>query len=476
MTLSVKKNGLLRPPASGKIGVTERVKNGLNYRKTAFWVSVTAIVIIVMVSISLIAGRRTEEIPANPLNQGNVSLSVPSGISEAKYTTEYNRVKISFLSKNEGVKSSNIFEAINPQVVAYVDSSIRESLPSAKKDDLENNYTNQYTIDLSNKIDGYSCRLYYDTLYHKACIVKDGGSFDVGTDFARYINSFFENTNITFNIDKTDAALFEKYGWTLDYLIGEQKDKLNDIRTLSNFNPNVYYFGYNNELSKDIGLDMSQYSNNTDLDVKIYRIHESMPQEFYPVQDCRGIAVKTGDKIIGAFLSAGRHYAFNACSLKGNSFEGVTGKTLDEWLADKVKANSTEERLSKLEPEQVIKEYITALDNKDAKSAEYCISKKTLLGGLTVNIPNEELYKEEIDLPLTDTDIGAKSNFENLKSAKLLKIEPIETSNKSIEIFRVYVNLQYEKEVSIGSGDQSWDCSMVYESPQTGWKIEGFGH
>ena len=67
---------------------------------------------------------------------------------------------------------------------------------------------------------------------------------------------------------------------------------MNDIKALSAFNTNAYYFAYNNELSKDIGLDMSGYSNTNDIDVKIYRIHESMPQAFYPAQNCRGIVVE----------------------------------------------------------------------------------------------------------------------------------------------------------------------------------------
>lgn len=360
--------------------------------------------------------------------------------------------------------------------MAYIDSTIRTSLPSKQQDDPENNHTNHYTIKLSNEIGGYSCGLYYDTLYDKAYIVKDGGPFDIGTDFARYIDSLFENTNITFNIDKTDAALFMKYGWTLDYQISEMKKRLNKIGTLSDFNSNAYYFAYNNELSKDLDLDMSQYSDGADLDFKVYRINDSMPQEFYPIQDCRGIVVKKGHKIIGAFISAGRHSAFNACSLKSNSFESVTGKTLDEWLASKVKADSTEARLSKLEPEEVIKEYFAALENKDAKSAEYCISKKTLLSNLTVNMRNEELFNEEISLPLTNDDIGAKSKFDNLKSAKLSKIELIGEAGKNTRTFRVAVNLQYNKELTISNGEQAWDCLMVYESAQTGWKIAGFGH
>lgn len=218
---------------------------------------------------------------------------------------------------------------------------------------------------------------------------------------------------------------------------------------------------------------MSGYSNTADIDVEIYRIHESMPQEFYPIQDCRGVIVRNNGKIIGAFISAGRHSTFNVCRLKGNSFEKVTGLTLNEWFSQMIKADSTEERLSKLEPEQVIAEYFTALDNKDPKVAEYCISKKTLLDSLTSNIMNSELFNESVGLPLTGASIGAASIFDNLKSAKLLKVELIDEPDKYTKIFRVTVNLQYKNELTISTGQQYWDCHVVYESPQTGWKIEG---
>lgn len=46
-------------------------------------------------------------------------------------------------------------------------------------------------------------------------------------------------------------------------------------------------------------------------------------------------------------------------------------------------------------------------------------------------------------MPLTDVDIGAKSNFDNLKSAKLFKTEQIDEPDKNTKIFRVTVDLQY---------------------------------
>jgi hypothetical protein len=252
-------------------------------------------------------------------------------------------------------------------------------------------------------------------------------------------------------------------------------NELGNIKALSGFNPNEYYFAYNNELSKDIGLDMSRYSN-TGVDVEIYRIHESMPQEFYPIQDCRGIVVRKNGEIIGAFISAGRHSTFNACSLRGKSFEEVTGQTLYEWFAGMIQADELEVSLSKLEPEQVIEKYFTALNNKDAKTAEYCISKKTLLGSLTSNMQNSELFNDSVVLPLTEADFGARSNLDNLKSAKLLKTELFDEPDKYTKIYSATVDLQYKKAIIISSGQQYWECHMVYESPQTGWKIEVFGH
>ncbi|OPX89297.1 MAG: hypothetical protein A4E53_01584 [Pelotomaculum sp. PtaB.Bin104] len=452
----------------------------LNYKKPAFWASVLAAVVVAAVGLSLVVSKQMAATPDNLSNQNaglNPISESLSGIPETAYHTEYNTVKIEYLSDMMGFKSAREFETTVYNTVAYIDSMLRTSQTPAEEDDLNNNHTNQYTIKLSNEIGGYSCTLYYDTLYGKAYILKDGGLYETGTDFARYIDSFLEHTSITLNKDKTEAAaLFKTYGWTLDYQINAMKNKLNDINVLSGFNPNAYYFAYNNELSKDIGLDMSGYSNAAGIDVEIYRIHESMPQEFYPIQNGRGIVVRNGEKIIGAFISAGRHRTFNACSLKGNRFEKVTGQTLDEWLAGMIKADSTEEGLSRLEPEQVIEKYFTALDNKDAKTAGYCISKKTLLGNLTSNMQNEELFNERIVLPLADVDIGAKSSLDNLKSAKLLKVDLINEPDQNVKNFRVIVNLQYNKVRSISSGEQFWDCRMVYESPQTGWKIEGFGH
>lgn len=474
------------PLAFGEGNIKGRIKNIMNFRKPAFWVVAIAVVACIAAVVFLSANPvKTMELPEpagginNLPDSGGIN-DLPgqiaedggtSGTAEPADNSVFDRVKVRFVSGINGSKSADEFETTVSKIVAYIYSSIWNRQHSEKVIDLNKNYINQYTIQLSNDVGGSSYGLYYDTLHNKAYIVGDGGLSETTTDFARYVDSLLENTDIKIAIDDTDAAaLFKEYGWTLDYQISGMNNKLNNINVLTGFNPNAYYFAYNNVLSADIGLDMSGYSNSANIDVEIYRIRESMPQEFYPIQNCRGIVVKENGKIIGAFISAGRHSTFNACSLKGNSFEKAAGQTLGEWLAEKVQADITDEKLSKLEPEQVIEEYFTALNEKDAQTAKGCISKKTLLGNLTSNMPNDELFNEGHGLLLTDSD------FRNLRSSKLLKVGLIDEPNKNTKTFSVKVDLQFNKVISIGSGEQSWDCIMVYESPQTGWKIDSFGH
>lgn len=459
-----------------------RIGQILRDKTPVYLTRVTVVLVVAAVSVSLFSCSQTKTASSPTPGQSAATNPVTEMISASPdmtmYQTSYDKVTIEFLSDNIGFKPTDNYETTDLKTVAYIDSVISNSMTSsdAKETDLKNNSTNAYSIKLSNKMGGYSAGLYYDTLYNKAYIVNNGGLWQAKTDFARYIDSLLENSPVALMSEDAEAVdLFKSYGWTLDYRMNGMENKLNDLRVLSGFNPNAYYFAYNNELSKDIRLDMSGYSNTADVEVDIYKIHEPMPQEFYPIINCRGIVVKSGGKIIGAFISAGRHSTFNACSLNGRSFEDVTGQTVNEWLAGMVKGDQNDEWLSKLEPEQVIREYFTALANKDAEIAECCVSKQTLLGNLTINMTNDELFNEGIGLPLT-CSLGGGSSFDNLISITQPEVYALDEPEKSIKRFCVNFNIQYRTVISIDSGEQSWDCTMVFESPQTGWKIQGFGH
>ncbi len=491
LSLSAKKSGLLSPLAFGETGVKERVRNVLNYKKPKFWISIVTVGVILTASVFLMTSGK--EIPENELPENVLSTStiLPTAGSNVDYSnlpgdaptsapitseTTYERVKITLKPDYLGEGAVSEFETTDRAIVSNIASTIDTSLTPSDETNLYSNNSMGHLIELSKENGGYSCNLYYEVMEDKAYLVKDGGLYVVDTDFARYIASFLENVNVTSHMGEEVIALFAEYGWTLDYEIYAMNNKLNEIRTLSAFNPNAYYFAYNNELSKDIGLDMSDYSNSTNIDVEIYRIRERMPQEFYPARDARAIVVKNGNEIIGAFISSGRHSAFTACSLKGNSFEDVTGLTLNQWITNMVTADQTENELSQLEPEKIIEQYFRALNQKDERTALYCMWKGSLLEKLTANMPNEGLFMESSNLPLSGSNWGAKSVFDNLKSVKLIEVKPLEVTKSSSLTYRVTMDIQYNQDDAVISGEQNWDCTMVYESPQTGWKLVGFGH
>ena len=151
---------------------------------------------------------------------------------------------IAFASDMMGFKSTNEFETTNYSIVAYIDMVLKGgNWVSVLEEDLKNNYTNQYVIKLSNDLSESSCKLYYDTLYDKAYFQKYKDLHEVEVEFARYVDSFLENSDIDENIEDTNAlALFQIYGWTLDYRINSMEQKINNINNLTGFNPNAYYF------------------------------------------------------------------------------------------------------------------------------------------------------------------------------------------------------------------------------------------
>lgn len=484
--------------------VKERVKNVLNYKKRAWGVSIAAVTIVVTASILLWGGRALSTTNNDNISESNAADNAASALNDtntilppnilvdgnkepsltpAKFQwpdSGYSKVKVTLLNSTEGYNWATEFD--DPAIVGYIHASLTNDLIHSEESGYDNKRFNQYQIELYNDTGGYNCTLYHDMESSKAYVLKDGGLHEIWCEFARNIDCFLRDVNKGFGGKTVAAALFKQYGWTLGYdIIGwpdylaETPCKLPSFSAMGSFTPNEYYFSYNNELSKDIGLDMSGYAG-SEVSVRIYRLLERMPDEFYPIELCRGIVVWKDDKIIGAYISAGRHDAFSACSLNGYGFEAVTGQKVDEWLEKKVIADATEKELSQLQPEQIIERYFNALDNGDYYMAGRCMSRRTQMKHLTSNMPDNQLFNESVFLPLAGAEVGDEGSgvlSYNLSSTELVSIEPINESK-----FKVIVNLQYRDDflANNGSGEQFWECCMVYESPQTGWKIVEFGH
>ena len=412
----------------------------------------------------------------------------------------YNAARISIKYNSDHYSWSS--EYIDPGIINYLHNMLTyETIVNTEIGDVRDKSFTEYQIELYNDTGGYSCMLYHDLDNEKAYVEKDSGVFELYVDFARNVDCFLRDVNKGFYGKTVAAELFRQYGWTLGYDIAAWPEYIADIScilpsfdVLSDFDSNDYYFAYNNELSKDAGLDMSRYAG-AEVSVRLYRILEYMPREYYPIESCRGVVVWKDDEIIGAYVSAGRHDAFGACSLNGKSFEAASGQTVAGWLAAIVNTGDDEARIAAMPPEQIIEEYFSALDAGDLKSAARCVSRQTLIKSLTTNMPDSELYLDAlIDLPL--------SSIGNIESAKIIdngitpidnyrapdgQSEGVQPGDDQAETgggqkigaerqFRVVVDLQYREMISISNGEQFWDCLMVYESPQTGWKIVSFGH
>lgn len=234
---------------------------------------------------------------------------------------------------------------------------------------------------------------YDDPAFGYGYIILDGQKYEPDYSFFRYIRDLSEYKNPQTNIDAQVIKLFSDNNWTVDYRINSMKEKLPDtFKHMAGEYPFKVYWAYNNELSKDIGLDFSNFAGTT-VDVEIYRLRESLPEFMKPKRNARGIMLKAEGRIVGAYIDAGRHDSF-ACSLRRRSLKEITGKDWDGWIAENIDyTDELENRLSSMEPEEIIKEYFSALDRHDAKMAIACLTRKSISHYLTVNIDSNVALK-----------------------------------------------------------------------------------
>ena len=170
-------------------------------------------------------------------------------------------------------------------------------------------------------------------------------------------------------------------------------------------------------MSKQIGLDFTDYLGK-EVTVEIYRLRESLPEFLEPRRDARGVVIKYHDEIIGAYIDAGRHDSF-ACSLDRKPLEEITGKDWDGWIEDYIDyEDELEIKLSKMGPEDIIREYFKALDKQDIKTVWACMTRKNLLKTLSTNLDNRYLFKNEDKIDY------------NVRGAKLLEIKEARNDNE----------------------------------------------
>ncbi|NTV89162.1 MAG: DUF4829 domain-containing protein [Clostridiales bacterium] len=297
----------------------------------------------------------------------------------------------------------------------------------------------------------------------------DGKKYDPGYSFFRYIRDFTQYDKYDTDIDDSVIEMLKKYGWTADYKAGTFEVSLprSFLHEAGEF-PAVLYWAYNNELSKSIGLDFSGYAGK-EVVAEMYRLREPLPEFLHPMMDARGITLKYEGEIIGAFIDAGRHRCF-ACSLDGKSLSDVTGKDWDTWVSDHVNyENLLEARLSKMSPEEIIREYYKAMNDKDETTMFACMTRQNSCDYLSMNMDNKLLMNSDFDSAYA----GLGGN--NVKSVKIISLKEIEISgsqDNTVE-YEVILDYRFRKLITSESGEQPRFIIMKKESERSGWRIQG---
>lgn len=305
----------------------------------------------------------------------------------------------------------------------------------------------------------------YDSLYEIGYLEADGKKLEPDYSFYRYMEDLVEYRKPQTNLDKLAVELFEKYSWTVDYRVNTVKETLPDqLKHKAGEYPTKIYWAYNNELSKQIGLDITAYLGK-EVSIDIYRLREALPDFLEPRRNARGIILKYDNEIVGAYIDAGRHDVF-ACSLDRKSIEEITGKDWDGWVSSFIDyEDPLEVKLSQMEPEDVVKEYFRALNDHDTKMIRALMSRSHLCQELSSNLNNRELYNKE------------KSKDYNIKSVKLLKISKMEGMENGPGTLEFAVEADFDFKKVITADDGIWPRFVIVrkESEKSGWRIEGVG-
>ena len=306
----------------------------------------------------------------------------------------------------------------------------------------------------------------FDTLYEVGYIEIEGKKYEPDYSFFRYLGDLNEYASFDTNIEEKVLEIFEKYHWTVDYKISSLKEKLPDnLKHKAGEYPTKIYWAYNNELSKEIGLDFTSYLGG-DVVVEIYRLREALPEFMEPRRNARGIVLKHNDSVIGTYIDAGRHESF-ACSLDRKHLTDITSKNWDEWVSNYIDAqDELEIKLSKMTPEDIIKTYYKALDKNDIKLARACMTRANLSHELSSNLNNYYLFNK---------DSGKKNN--NIKRAKLLGIEEMEGIENEQGVLEYYVEVDFDFKETITSEDGVGPrfITLKKESEKSGWRIDSIG-
>lgn len=278
----------------------------------------------------------------------------------------------------------------------------------------------------------------------------------------------------------SDEAFLKTHGWTVAEKVSEQTVQLpNSFTDKPGAFPIGFYWAYNNQLSKDIGLDFQPLAGK-EVTATLYRLNETLADE-NPNRVIQAVLLHHQGKIVGAYLDRAGHTGF-AASLKRRTFREIVNLPLGQWMEQaKVidRDDPTSQVLLRLSPEQVVHTFYDALNQHQYEKAYTMLSLPHRLQYLFSNRDPGQLYNASFAATLEP--------LENIRRAKVLQIRPMdetggwsdlpELNRNPHQVHRLMVNLDltFDKVVSSNNGRTVRFITLVRESPDSPWLLDTFG-
>ncbi|MCO1602024.1 DUF4829 domain-containing protein [Desulfosporosinus nitroreducens] len=180
--------------------------------------------------------------------------------------------------------------------------------------------------------------------------------------------------------------------------------------------------------------------------------------------------MKYNSKIVGAYIDAGRHDCF-ACSLDRKSLTDFTNKEWDHWISDYINYNNELEiELSKMEPEDIVKQYYKAMNSHDQKMQFACLTRQNLCNYLAANMDNNLLMNAGYNNVYMDGE-------QNVKSAKFISLREVSGlgNPKGTVEYAATIEFKFKNEITSNSGKQTRFIILKKESDKSGWRIDSEG-
>ncbi len=184
VSCSVKRRMIMACPlAFGEVGVKQRIKSVLNYKKPAFWIIIVAVLLIVIIAVCFLTNPDGNSSSIGIIGGADGPTSII--VSDSKDEREIKKVeKVGEIPKNLlGVVENNVFDG----VTAFEDRVLKNETYSVKGESNSVVHNIQMLDLYGNKLASYSCKS--DAAYYiKTLTATNDGGFLFVLGFEDYVN------------------------------------------------------------------------------------------------------------------------------------------------------------------------------------------------------------------------------------------------------------------------------------------------